>query len=54
MMYGELGRYFMDIEIKVRIISYWARLLTGKQSKLSFLIFKCMYDLSLSNNINFD
>jgi hypothetical protein len=22
--------------------------------KLSFLIFKCMYDLSLSNNINFD
>jgi hypothetical protein len=41
MIYGELGRYFMDIDIKVRIISYWARLLTGKQSKLSFLIFKC-------------
>ena len=44
----------MDIDIKVRIISYWARLLTGKQSKLSFLIYKCMYNLSLSNNIHFD
>ena len=29
-------------------------MLTGKQSKLSFLIYKCMYNLSLSNNINFD
>ena len=36
MIYGELGRYTMDIDIKVRIISYWTRLLTGKQSKLSF------------------
>lgn len=32
-----LGRYTMDIDIKVRIISYCARFLTGKQSKLSFL-----------------
>ena len=54
MIYGELGRCPMDIDIKVQIISYWARLLTGKQSNLSFLICKCMYNLSLSNNINFD
>jgi hypothetical protein len=54
MIYGELGRYPMDIDIKVRIISYWARLLTGKQSNLSFYIYKCMYDFSLSKNINFD
>ena len=54
MIYGELGRYSTDIDIKVRIISYWARLLTGKQSNLSFLTYKCMYNLSLSNNINFD
>jgi hypothetical protein len=44
----------MDIDIKVRIISYWARLLNGKQSKLSFVIYKYMYSLSLSNNIHFD
>ena len=54
MIYRELGLYPMDTDIKVQIISYWARLLTGKQSKLSFLIYKYMYNLSLSNNINFD
>ena len=37
MIYGELGCYPMDVDIKVRTISYWARLfITGKQSKLSF------------------
>lgn len=54
MIYGELGCHPIDIDIKVRIISYWAKLLTVKQSKLSFLRYKCMYYLSLSNNINFD
>ena len=54
MIYGKLVCYTMDIDIKVRAISYWARLLTGKQSKLSFFIYKCMYDFSLGKNINFD
>ena len=54
MIYAELGRYPMDIDIKVRIISSLAIFLTGKQSKLSFLIYKCMSNLSLNNNINFD
>ena len=44
----------MDIDIKVRIISSLAIFLTGKQSKLSFLIYKCMYNLSLNNNLKFD
>ena len=44
----------MYIDIKVQTISYWARLLTGKQSNLSFYIYKCMYDFSLGKNINFD
>jgi hypothetical protein len=35
MVYGELGRYPIDIDIKVRTISYWARLLSGKQAKFS-------------------
>jgi hypothetical protein len=29
MVYGELGRYPIDIDIKVRTISYWARPLSG-------------------------
>jgi hypothetical protein len=35
MVYGELGRYPIDIDIYVRTISYWARLLSGKQAKFS-------------------
>ena len=34
MIYGELEHYFIDIDIKVHIISYWTRLLTGKQPKV--------------------
>ena len=45
MIYDKLGCYSMYIDIKVRTISYWARLLAGIQSNLSFYIYKCMYDL---------
>ncbi len=40
MVYGELRRYPLDVQIKKRMIGFWARLITGKQSKLS----KIMYD----------
>ena len=54
MIYVKLGCYSMYIDIKVRTLSYWARFLAGKQSNLSFYIYKCMYDFSLGKNINFD
>ena len=44
MVYGESGRYPITIQIKKRMVGYWARLLVGKQSKLS----KYMYDCLLS------
>ncbi len=34
-VYGELAVYPVDIVIKTRMISYWTRLITGKQSKLA-------------------
>jgi hypothetical protein len=40
MVYGELGRYPLDIDIKVRTISFWAKLISGKQTKLSAIIYK--------------
>jgi hypothetical protein len=46
MVYGELGRYPIDIDIKVRTISYWARLLSGKQAKFSNVFYR------LSRNLN--
>lgn len=39
MLYGELGRYPIEITIKCRIINYWNRLISGKHTKLSFLLY---------------
>ena len=30
MIYGELGLFPIEIDVKLRMISYWAKLLTGK------------------------
>ena len=35
MIYGELGRYPVEIDIKIIIISFWAKIICGKQSKIS-------------------
>ena len=44
MVYGELGRYPISIDIKVRIIKFWCKLIMGKQSKLSHICFKLLYN----------
>lgn len=41
----------IEIDIKVRMISFWANLLTGKDSKLSCLAYKLL--LSLTDTVNF-
>jgi hypothetical protein len=48
MVYGELGRFPLGIYnyVKLRIINYWAILLTGKQEK----ILAILYNFSLLNN----
>ena len=43
MIYGELGRYPLEIDIKSRIISFWAKLLSGKELKLSKIIYNLCY-----------
>jgi hypothetical protein len=37
MIYGELGRFPIEIDIKIRMESFWAGLLLGKETKLSYL-----------------
>ena len=49
MVYGELGRYPLEIDIKVRMISYWCKLIRGKQSKLSTIAYKLLYIKKLKN-----
>ena len=37
-IYGELGRYLLDIDIKLRNISYWATLITGKDITIYYFL----------------
>ena len=48
MVYGELGRYPICINIKVRMIKFWCKLIMGKQSKLSHI--HVCYKLLTNNN----
>jgi hypothetical protein len=38
MVYGELGRYPLVIDIKIRMVSYWAKFIDGKSNFLIFYI----------------
>ena len=40
MVYGVLGKLPLDIFIKKRTIGYWARILVGKESKLTKVTYK--------------
>ena len=48
MVYGELGRFPLNVAIKKRIIGYWGSLLLGKQSKLSKIMYDCLLCLYVS------
>ena len=43
-LYGELGRYPIS-----RMISYWYRLITGKESKIALQIYKYMLNQPIQN-----
>jgi hypothetical protein len=53
MIYGELERFPIEIDIKIRMVSFWARLLLGKETKLSYLSYKLLYTLSIEDNVHF-
>ena len=52
MIYGELGRFPIEIDIKIRMVSFWARLLLGKETKLSYLSYRLLYTLSIEENVH--
>ena len=45
MVYGELGRMPLEIKIKTRIVSFWSKIITGKQTKLSNQTYRLMLQL---------
>ncbi len=45
MVYSELGAYPLDIYIKCKMIGYWARMISGKETKLCFVMLRCLLHL---------
>ena len=52
MIYGELGRYPLEIRVKLRMIMFWKKLLLG-ENKLSSILYRLMFSLKCYNNANF-
>jgi hypothetical protein len=50
MLYGELGRYPLNITVKLKILSFCSKLIDGKQSKLSSLIYRLLHLKTHGNN----
>jgi hypothetical protein len=51
MIYGDLGRFSIGIDIKIKIVSFWARLF-GERNKLSYLSYNLEYTLSIEENVH--
>ena len=49
MLLGELGRYPVEIVVQTKMISFWVRLLLGKQSKISYILYQYMLHNSNQN-----
>ena len=43
MLYAELGRYPLEHVIKTQTIGFWLRILLGKQSKISYLMYRVLH-----------
>ena len=48
MVYGEISLFSLEIQIKTSMIKFWAKILTGKNTKFSHKIYKLL--LYLHNN----
>ena len=48
-VYGELGRYPLNILIKMRLVNYWAKLVKCKETKITGIIYGIMLNLHIQN-----
>ncbi len=49
MVYGELEVYPLEITIKCKMIHFWARLVTRRNTKLSYVMYNCLLELHRSS-----
>ena len=43
MVYGEFGRYPLEILVKTRMVKFWFKLLSGKNTKIACTMYKLLY-----------
>ncbi|XP_071139805.1 uncharacterized protein [Mytilus edulis] len=48
-MYGELGRFPIDIFIKSRMVAFWKRIICNKQDKIAATLYKLLYNMHIKN-----
>jgi hypothetical protein len=53
LVYGQLGRFPLSVNIKQRMVSYWTKLISGKQTKLCSITYRLMFHLFSVQNVNF-
>ena len=49
-VYGKFGRFPLEIQVKLRMIKHWSKILSGKDTKFKYrmhLVLYCLY----TNNI---
>lgn len=51
-VYGELGRNPLLIDVKVKMLCFWCKLVTGNRDKLSYIMYKLMLELHLSDIVH--
>ena len=52
MIYGELGRFPLEIRVKLRMIAFWSKLVLN-ENKLSSVLYKLMYLLKAKHQYSF-
>ena len=48
-LYGELGRFPIDIVIKSRMIAFWKRIICNKQDKICAILYKLLYNMHMEH-----
>jgi hypothetical protein len=52
MIYGELGRFPLEIRVKLRMIAFWSKFVLN-ENKLSSVLYKLMYLLKAEHQYSF-
>ncbi len=47
-VYGETGSYPLYVDVKVKLLGNWIRLITGKCEKLAYVLYQCLFNLNVS------